>query len=258
MSHSEQYVIEGLSLSEVSHVFKPANRDSRVALWKREDTKGGEPMGPEELAKKLEQIEKDLATERENNSVLTKRLDAMVASADEAGVKIEGDKIVKAATPSEDDFVDVDGEKIAKSAIPAPILAQLLKSRNEAEELRKKAQEEDLRKRADEVFPNLVGDVAHRAVLLKSVEAIADAATRESVMQTLKSADAAMLKSTKEMGTDSSKTDEEDDKTDAKKLDSMVEKYAKDHSVSKSEAYASVLKTDEGRKLAASGMSKTK
>lgn len=248
MSRSE---IRSLKLFEVSHVDHPANRESRVALWKRDQTKGGDGMDPEELAKKLAEMEKNLSTANDNNAELEKRLDSLVKSAEEAGFSVEGDKISKR---SEEEFVEVDGEKIAKSAIPAPVLAKLAKADAEAAELRKKAEEADLLKRANDVVPNMVGGDDAKIQLVKMLDGVADESVRKAMTDALKAADEVLKAKTKEVGSDDGNGGASDD--DAKALDDMVAKHATENKISKSAAYSAVLKTAEGRKLAASAMTR--
>lgn len=242
--------IKNLKLFEVSHVEHPANRDSRVALWKTDETKGGEHMDPEELAKKLEQMEKDLQKSKDDNAELAAKVESLTKSAEEAGLTVEGDKIVKSADV---EYVEIDGEKIAKSTIPAAVLAKLEKADAEAKELRKKAQETEILKRANEIVPNMVGGDSAKIEIVKMLDAVSDETVRKSMTEALKSADEVLKSTTKEMGDDSGNGGSSDD---AGELDKMVDEYAKSKSVTKHEAYSAVIKTAEGRKLAAAAMTK--
>ena len=246
--------VRRLKLGEVSHVDKPSNRQSLAALWKREATKGGESMDPEEIAKKAKELETQVSELTKSNEALTKTVASLTESAKAAGLSVEGDKIVKSA-PTE--YVELDGQKIAKSDIHPAVLAHIEKADREKRELIQKAEETALLKRADDEVPNLVGTAAERAALLKAVDSVADETVREALKKSLKAADEAMKSLTKAAGSDSGKTSDEDS-DDAEKLDLMVEETAKKKGISKSEAYAEVMKSAEGRKLAASGMKKTK
>lgn len=247
MSRSE---IRNLKLFEVSHVDSPANRESRVALWKRDETKGGEHMDPEELAKKLEQMEKDLEKSNSANSELAAKVASLTKSAEEAGLTVEGDKIVKSADV---EYVEIEGEKIAKSSIPAAVLAKLEKADAEAAELRKRAEETELLKRANEIVPNMVGGDSAKIQLVKMLDAVSDETVRKSMTEALKSADEVLKSSTKQMGDDAGNGGDSDE---AGELDKMVDEYAKKNSVTKHEAYSAVMKTADGRKLAAAAMTK--
>lgn len=205
-------------------------------------------MNPEELAKKLEELETQVSDLSKANADESSKYKKLMSAMEKAGISMEEKDgeimITKSAEPSEE-FVDVGGEKIAKSAIPAPVLAQLEKSAKEAEDLRKAAQYVELKKRAVELMPNMVGTDDHKAALLKAVDGIGDDAVREEVIKSIKAADAAVKKSFEEKGADFV-----DETSPAAKLEKMAKDYAAEKSVSFHSAYVEVIKTAEGRKLA--------
>lgn len=210
-------------------------------------------MNPEKLAEKLKELEAKIAKSAEEIAELTKRNTSLTESAKEAGFEVDGDKIVKREV---EEFVELDGEKIAKSSIPASVLAHLAKRDAEAAELRKKAEESDLLKRGDEIVPNMVGGDSAKIEIVKMLDGLTDDTVRKSMTEALKAADAVLKAKTAEMGSDVGNGGESG--SEAEELDKKVEEYAKTNSVTKSEAYAAVLKTADGKRLAAAGMTKRK
>lgn len=253
MPQNKRNVIKNLVLNEISHVSDPANKGSTVVLWKRADaTKGGDLMNPEELAKKLEELETQVSGLEKANMDYESKYKKMMAAMEKAGMSMEekdDEMIISKSAQTEEEFIEISGEKIAKSTIPAPVLAQLEKSAKEADDLRKAAEFVDLKKRAVEHMPNMVGTDDEKAALLKAVEGVSDAAVRENILKSLKSADAAVKKSFEERGSDFV-----DDSTPSAKLEKMAGDYAAEKGVTYHTAYAEVIKSAEGRKLAAETM----
>ncbi len=253
MTSEKKSIIKGLVLDEVSHVDSPANKGSRVVLWKRAtDTKGGDDMSPEQLAKRLEELEAkvpELELALKSSEDKNKK---MKAAMDEAGMDVEeqGDKM-KVTKRAEPEHVEIDGEKILKSIIPAPLLARLEKQAKELDEIKKAAELVDLKKRATELIPNMTGTDEEKAALVKAVDSIVDESLRESVVKSLKAADSAVAKSFKEIGSKS--VDETDP---AVRLEKMAKEKAAADNVSYHMAYAEITKSGEGKKLAAEVQSK--
>lgn len=249
---SNKNIIKGLILDEVSHVDDPSNKGSRVVLVKRAtETKGGDQMKPEDLAKRLEvleaqvpELEAALKSSEEKNKILC-------SAADAAGFDIQDkDGKVSLTKRAEPEYIDIEGDRILKSSVPAPLLARLEKQTKELEEVKKAAELTELKKRATEAFPNLVGTEDEKAALLKSIDGISDEAVRTSIMKSLKAADEAVAKSFKEIG---SQTLEDDPKA---RLEKMAKEKAEAEGISYYTAFAEITKSGEGKKLAAQVQSK--
>lgn len=246
-------IIRGLILNEVSHVDVPANGGSRVVLWKRATVmKGGDPMKPEDLAKRLEELESKVPELETALKAAEDKNKKMMTAMDEAGMDAEeADGKMKLKKRAEVEYIDLDGEKILKSAIPAPLLVRLEKQAKELDDIKKAAELTDLKKRAVETIPNMVGTEDEKAALLKSVESIADESVRDAVVKSLKAADAAVAKSFKEIGSQSV-----DDTEASVRLDKMAKEKAAADGTSYHAAYAEITKSGEGKKLAAEVQSK--
>jgi hypothetical protein len=249
MRQNKRNVIKNLVLNEISHVSDPANKGSTVVLWKRADaTKGGDLMTPEELTKKLEELETQVSDLEKSNMDYKSKYDKMMEAMKKAGVKMEekdGEMMISKSAEPVEEYLDIAGEKIAKSSIPAPVLAQLEKSAKEADDLRKAAEYVELKKRAVEAMPNMAGTEDHKAHLMKAVESIADEAVREEIVKSIKAADAAVKKSFEERG-----SDHVDETSPAARLEKMAQDYAAEKGMTYHSAYVEVIKTAEGRKLA--------
>jgi hypothetical protein len=253
MPSDKKNIIKNLVLDEVSHVDVPANDGSRVVLWKRATVmKGGDPMKPEDLAKRLEELETKVPELETALKAAEDKNKKMMSAMDEAGMDTEEEdgkmKLKKRADP---EYIDIDGEKILKSAVPAPLMARLEKQAKELDDIKKAAELVDLKKRATETMPSMAGSDDEKAALMKSVESIADESVRDAVIKSLKAADAAVAKSFKELGSQS--VDETDPEVRLKKM--ATEKAAAD-GVSYHTAYAEITKSGEGKKLAAEVQSK--
>lgn len=250
MRRSNRNVVKNLVLNEISHVSDPANKGSTVVLWKMADaTKGGDHMNPEELAKKLEELETQVSELEKSNMDYESKYKKMMDAMEKAGMKMEekdGEMMISKSAQLVEEFLDIGGEKIAKSTIPAPVLAQLEKSAKEAEDLRKAAEYVELKKRAAELVPNMAGTEDHKAALVKAVESIGDETIREEIVKSLKAADAAVKKTFEERG-----SDHVDETSPAARLEKMATDYAAEKGVTFHTAFAEVIKSGEGRKLAA-------
>jgi len=250
MRRSKRNIVKNLVLSEISHVSDPANKGSAVVLWKMANTtEGGDHMNPEELAKKLEELETQVSELEKSKMDYETKYNKMMDAMKKAGMKMEekdGEMMISKSAQPVEEFLDIGGEKIAKSTIPAPVLAQLEKSAKEAEDLRKAAQHVELKKRATELVPNMAGTEDHKAALVKAVDSIEDETVREEVVKSLKAADAAVKKTFEERG-----SDHVDETSAAARLEKMATDYAAEKNVTYHTAFAEVIKSGEGRKLAA-------
>lgn len=255
MQPNKRNVIKNLVLNEISHVSDPANKGSVAVLWKRADaTKGGDQMNPEELAKKLEELETQVSELSKANMDYESKYKKMMTAMEKAGMSVDekdGEMVINKSAETAEEFIEVDGEKIAKSTVPAPVLAMLEKSAKEADDLRKAAQYTELKKRAVEMLPNMGGTEDIKAALLKAVESVSDEAARDDILKSLKAADAAVKKSFEERGQDFV-----DETTPAAKLDKMAKELAAKDGVTFHAAYAEIVKSAEGRKLAAEAMNR--
>jgi len=250
MRRSKRNVVKNLVLNEISHVSDPANKGSTVVLWKMADaTKGGDHMNPEELAKKLEELETQVSELEKSKMDYESKYKKMMDAMEKAGMKMEekdGEMMISKSAETPEEFLEIAGEKIAKSSIPSVVLAQLEKSAKEAEDLRKAAEYVELKKRATELVPNMAGTEDHKAALVKAVDSIADEAVRDEIVKSLKAADAAVKKTFEERG-----SDHVDETSAAARLDKMAQEYAAEKGVTFHTAFAEVIKSGEGRKLAA-------
>lgn len=194
-------------------------------------------MDPQELAKKLEDMEGQVAdlTKRAESSATA--LAAIKKSADEAGFEVSEDgKLEKRAEP---EYVEIDGEKVEKSAVPAPILKRLEDQAGKIEALEKADKETALAKRGSKDLPNLAGSDLAKGKLL---EAVGD---DEDILKALKAADAAIAKQMSEIG--SNPIDDESSATH--KLDKMARDHAAEKNVPFEMAYAEITKSGEGARL---------
>jgi hypothetical protein len=241
MSEVKRSLIKNLVLHEISHVSNPANPGARVVLWKKAsvEKEGVEPMSPEELQKKVTELETA-------NSVLTKRVETIVTMAKSAGVDVlvNGEAVTVSKT-AEPEMIEFEGQRIAKSAIPAVVLEAIEKSRRETAELRDQMEVQAITKRATEMFPHLKGTDAEKAAMLKSVEAIADETVRKSVVESLKAADAAVAKTFEEKG-----SDHVDETSPKAQLDKLAKTYSEEKGVTFHAAFAEITKSGEGKRLA--------
>jgi hypothetical protein len=253
MPSEKRNIIKGLVLDEVSHVDVPANNGSMVVLWKRAtDMKGGDPMKPEDLVKRLEELESMVPKLETSLKMAHEKNKKMMDAMDEVGMDVEeADNKMKLKKRADPEYVDLDGEKILKSAIPVPLLARLEKQAKELDDIKKAAEMVDLKKRAVENMPNMAGTDDEKAALMKSVESISDASLREGVLKSLKAADAAVAKSFKEIGSQAV-----DETSATSRLEKMAKEKAVADGTSYHRAYAEITKSGEGKKLAAEVQSK--
>jgi hypothetical protein len=248
---SDVYDLEDIEVMEISIVDSPANQYASVVLAKSsgytadvkpenegETHRGDVPVAGEDTTRKMADLEAQVAD-------LTKRLEAaetaraaLVKSAIDAGLTVEGDRIVKRAEP---EYVEIDGEKVEKALVPAPILRAIEKQAAQLAEMKKAAEEAALAKRGAEELPNLAGTPLAKGRLLALVSEDAE------LLKALKAADAAMAKNAQEIGHSS----HEDMTSPGYKLDKMARERAAATGVTFEVAYAEITKSGEGAALLA-------
>lgn len=237
-----------LQLDEVSLVDSPANKSATVALFKRdtsmaktkkEDVEKGvcieiEIKTPEEeMAEMQMEAQQDVTEEtaKVDKSADEVKIKSLEAEVERLSKALE--EVVKEDVSKSEEMIDFSGEKVAKSAIPAPVLKQL-------EEFMKSQEIQELRKSAEEHLPNFAGTVDQRGKLLKSI------GNDLELLNLLKMADASFAGNFKEIG----KTDSDADFTTADvKMETLVKSYQGDKKVTYEQAYAAVVKTEEGKSL---------
>jgi hypothetical protein len=238
-----------LKLEELSLVDRPANAEAMVSLFKRDSSIEKESdMTDEEMKAKMKPyMDKGMSEADAKKKVMENMAkaeeDLKVAKAEneklrkfllDEGYKITADGVEKKAA---EETIEVNGEQVVKSDIPAPVLKAL----EEAEIAKAEA---ELKKRAEEVLPNVKED--HAKTLLKMADA-----TDEEFLEFLRAIDDLFEKQMEEVG----KTGSDGDMSDPEvALEKMVEGHMKEHKMSKkdyAQAYAAVVKTDEGKALVA-------
>lgn len=266
---SKKFELKNLKLEEISIVDSPANKGSKVVLFKHDqqfvDTRqkptgnlgktrskkndGGLHMDPKELAKRLEALEKankelddkvaagNLVIKSFNEAVKTAGL--VMKSSEDGKISIE-----KGKAKEEDETVMFNGEKILKSAIPAPVLKMLEEQGKELSEIKKSGETLKLEKRAEAELSNLAGNTASKVALLKAVDGIEDDAERAEVLKSLKAADVATSDLFKSVG-----NAQIDESTPTFKLEKLAKDYATKNDVTFEQGYAEVTKSGDGREL---------
>jgi len=266
-------VIRGVDLDEVSLVDDPANQHAVAVLLKskkssgydyeaeetdeekarrnangsmKKSNEGDNIMDIEELQARLSEVEAEIVKHKERADVSEANFEALskaVEGTDVSVVKSKDGKVeITKRVP--EDMIEFNGERIAKSAVPEPILKHLEEQKAQLNELRKAKEMDDFRKSAELAFPNLGGTADQKAKLMKALDGLEEA-DREAVTKSLKSADAAMAKSFKEVGAGAHVAD-----GSAKdQLQKMAKSYADEKKVTFEEAFAQITKSGEGRDL---------
>ena len=253
-------LLKQLELDELSLVDRPANAQAMVSLFKRDNseeeqmTDNVEKMSDDLKAKLKPYMDKGMTEDEamkaydmdmKKSEEVVDELDLLKAENDalkihnedlrkaliENGFVIKADTIEKKVEP---EYIEYEGEQINKADVPAVILKAL----EEAEFAKADA---ELTKRATEALPHFATDVA------KSL--VAEFGEVESIMESLKAADATFAENMEEVG----KSDADGEfATAADKLDALVKSYMDENNIKKSDyakAYAAVAKTDEGKTL---------
>jgi hypothetical protein len=210
------------------------------------------------LADKVERMEKRDALPVE----LRKHYDGLSTDADrDAFLKLDaaGQASVLEKAGGDDPVVytTLDGVDIRKSADPA-LLAMAKGRDNDRRELVKvQAREEDTRleKRAGDELGNVGGELVGKKALLKAVDDISDAATKDAALAVLKAANtvgkgAFVRKGSGEGNTGPASTEDGHEMTEAEaKLEELAKSRAKEGSISFEKAYSEVIQTTEGAAL---------
>ena len=254
-------LLKQLELDELSLVDRPANAQAMVSLFKRDDSNGDnmeqevEKMSDDLKAKLKPYMDKGMSEDeamkayeaemKKSEEVEIDELDIIKAENDalkiqnedlrkaliDNGFVIKSDSIEKKVEP---EYIEYDGEQINKADVPAVILKAL-------EEADLAKADTELTKRATDALPHFATDVA------KSL--VAEFGEVESIMESLKAADATFAETMEEVG----KSDADGEfATATDKLETLVKSYMDDNKMKKSDyakAYAAVAKTDEGKAL---------
>lgn len=246
------YELTDLLLEEVSGVDVPANQHAGVVLAKRfvytdgvkpknegAMMKGDGSVTVEELTKKLESFQSQVADLTKRAETAEAALEALTKSAEAAGLDVVDGEITKRADP---EYVEIDGEKVEKSLVPAPVLKALEKAAADIAKMQQKAEEAELAKRGASELPNLAGTDLAKGRLLKALEGDAD------LLAAVKAADAAMKANYTETGSGEVDSDALD--ADAR-LTKMARDYAAEKGVTFEQAYDTVTQSGEGAEILA-------
>ena len=266
-----------LEIHEISLVDRPANTGARVAVWKRDAAGAGSPpVGTDDAAGDGRHRSKSMPEGKTDTRVAD--LEAALKKAEAANealkLDLEKAKAVTALSPAEAEFMkglpreEQDGfaladaetrkaaiDKAEKAKADDPVAkalaehkAELAKARADTEELRKQLEAEKFAKRAETELPSLPGTPVEKGAALRQVEKLGDGG--KHLLAMLKAGEAAMAMQLKEKGVAGDPEDVNKDEAMAQ-LDKMAEEAAKADGITKAQAYARVIKTDNGRKLAA-------
>lgn len=211
------------------------------------------------LTEKVERMEKRDALPVN----LRKHYDGLTTDADrDAFLKLDADgqaaELVKVGGDDPVVYTTLDGVDIRKSADPA--LLAMAKGRDiDRRELAKvQAREEDsrLEKSAGELLGNVGGELVGKKALLKALDSITDAPTRELAEKVLKAANEGAKSSFVRKGSsgDGPAAAQDEDgglpMTEGEaKLDELAKARAKEGNISYEKAYAEVIQTTEGSAL---------
>lgn len=270
-----KYRLADVQLDEISLVDKGANQHAKIAIWKRADDmskkyddltpaqratmkgymdkgmdeaaaykacmgetkKGDGQVTNEELTKQLEALQTQVTDLTKRAEDAEGARDALVKSAEEAGLEVAEGKIAKRA---EEEYVEIGGEKVAKALVPAPVLKALETQAADIAKMQAAAKNVELAKRGETELPNLAGTALVKGKLLEAIGDDAD------LLKSLKAADAAIAKAASEFGANT---------IDEGSATYRLNKMATDHAVAKGvpfeSAYAEVTKSGEGLKLLA-------
>lgn len=220
--------IKGLKVNEVSLVDRPANSLSVVTLFKRENTgivnsektEGETPVKFEDMLKSFGELLKPL---EEQVNVVKSKLEETPVSVEKPEAELQkAEQVVDLQKQLED--IKKQNEDLKKAAAEANA----------------KAEEAELVKRAAAELPNLPGDEASKAELLKLAQG------NDTLIGILKSHNELLGKSMKEVGSSSNTTEDLTSGNDriAKMADELI---AKDPSLTVAMAVTKVLETPEGQ-----------
>ena len=204
-------------------------------------------MTPEELEKKLGDLETQVDTITKERDAEKAEREAMTKAAEDAGLTVTkaDDGTVSLEKAAEPEYIEVNGEKLEKSAVPEPLLKQIEADRARLKKMEQEREAETLAKRAESELPNLKGTAEEKGALIKAVDSIEDESVRKSISETLKAADAATSKMFSEVG--KSAADDEDSAT--YKLNKMASDIAEKEGLTFHQGFVKAVDTTEGRKL---------
>lgn len=219
-------------------------------------------MTPEELAKRLEDMEAEMTTlKADKESLETERDEALakagMSDAEKAymsGMDEKKQKAFTAMSPEERKAM-MEEKPMSKAdetpAVPEEVSkrledleAALAKKDDDLAAVTKRLELSELAKRADSEYPNLPGESVEKALMIGEVEKM-DEKSQELLKGILKAHNDDLAKAMGEIGKGGSSEAD----TAGEKLDKMVKSYAEENSVSISKAYDEVLKTKEGADL---------
>lgn len=178
----------------------------------------------------MEQLEADVTEAKATIEKLQKDNEALRGVVISEGYVINKEGIAKKEEAKEPEMIEVAGELVEKATIPAPVLKAL-----EAAAAEKK--DAEMEAKAKEVLPNF--DLSTAKVLLGMD-------LGEDVLQSLKSADAALASLMQEDGSASVEGDME---TPQEAVDKRVKEIATSENLTKEKAFAKFASTKEGAKL---------
>ena len=277
---STKTIMRSLRINEIASCDKPAMKGATVVFIKRtpeeesqksatvgksaDGTPREEPMADNDVTvikTENEALKKSLATATANLARVTAL--ASLSDAERAYMKGLGEKdaegfllsessaraaVLKAAGESNPVvFTSAGGETFRKND-DARMIALAKRFDDQSAVLAKADalhRQSIFEKRAVEELPNLPGDVATRATLLKAVDALPDAAQREAVMTTLRAQNTAMAKAFETRGTTAGGAPGSAEE----RLDVMAKRIEVEQKVSKAKAYDLALSSAEGAAL---------
>lgn len=183
----------------------------------------------EELKKQLDQFQKDMEEQFKKDEETKKELD---------------------------ETISMNGTTFRKSDVGETVFAAISAAYAEQEKLRKEIEHTNMVARVEKEYPNVAGDPADKANVLALIEK-ADEKTKAAGLAMLKALNEAGAKLTKEEGSNSNSTVNNDadykkfatDDDATAKLDALAKEYADKNHVSFAEAYNKVLDTPEGQTL---------
>lgn len=227
-----------LELLEVSLVNAGDDPLAKVSVFKNKEelmTDNVEDINTEEAAKPTRKSYKAEAEALgEANEALLEEVETLKAKVDVLEKALdEAKKAPTEKAKAEEEMIEVAGELVAKSAIPAPVLKQL-------EDFQKAQEKVALEKKAEELIPNVPGDVAKRAKIIKALGDI-----DEEMLEFLRSVDAAFAGLFEEVG----KGKATEFESPEEEFDDMIQKYMDDNGVERAKAYVEVGKSGRGREL---------
>jgi hypothetical protein len=255
--------LRNIRLDEISLVDDPANQGAQVTLYKRDheysaggedadrtdagspgtttSNDGGLTMTPQELEKRLGELEGQNAELQKSVDAAQAKADAIEKAATDAGLTVQKDddgnvSVTKAA----DEYVEIDGERVHKGSVPERLLKRL-------QTLEAERESDRLAKRAHSEVPNLAGTDVQKGRLLKAIDEMPDE-DREAMAQALKAADAAVKRAFDEVG----RQPAEDESSATYKLNKRVGEFQSEQGYkTREQAYADFVCTGEGASLLA-------